>query len=43
MYKILGHQPVWVGRSGLSIYATELFTEIKKDITLDKNEKIYRE
>jgi len=43
MYKILGHQPVWVGKSGLSLYTTELFTEIKKDITLDKKGKIYSE
>lgn len=43
MYKILGHQPVWVGRSGLSNYAKELFTEITNDITLDKNGKVYQE
>jgi len=43
MYKILGHQPVWVGRSGLSIYAIELFAYIKEDITLDKNGNIYNE
>jgi len=43
MYKILGHQPVWVGRAGLSEYATELFAEIKEDITLDKSGKIYNE
>jgi murein L,D-transpeptidase YcbB/YkuD len=43
MYKLLGHQPVWVSRAGLSVYATELFTEIKEDITLDKNGTIYKE
>lgn len=43
MYTLLGHQPVWVGRSGLSIYTTELFSEIKQDITLDKKGKIYKE
>jgi len=42
MYKILGHQPVWVSKSGLSVYATELFEEIKEDITLDKNGTAYK-
>ncbi|WP_415407647.1 L,D-transpeptidase family protein [Sulfurovum sp. CS9] len=43
MYKLLGHQPVWVGQSGISTYTTELFREIKEDITLDKNGKVYKE
>jgi len=43
MYNILGHQPVWVGKSALSTYTTELFREIKDDITLDKNAKIHNE
>ena len=43
LYKILDHQPVWISRAGLSVYARELFTEIKEDITLDKNGTIYKE
>jgi len=41
MYKLIGYQPVWINRKGLSSYSKELFEQIEKDITVDKNSTVY--
>ena len=41
-YKLINFQPVWMNKKGFSKYTKELFTEIEKDITLDKNSTIYK-
>lgn len=42
MYAVLDYQPVWVSRKGLSQYSKTLFDHIEKDITLNKNGKLYQ-
>ena len=41
-YKLINFQPVWMNKTGFSKYTKELFIQIEKDVTLDKNSTIYQ-
>ena len=41
-YKLINFQPVWMNKTGFSKYTKELFTQIEKDVTLDKTSKVYQ-
>ena len=41
-YKLINFQPVWMTKTGFSKYTKVLFTQIEKDVTLDKTSQIYK-
>jgi len=42
MYELLKYQPLWIDEQGLTAYTQTLFETITSDITLDKNNTLYK-